>query len=117
MHTVLKMPRLALRQFTRDGAGNLFDLNSDLGEFLPWFHFRSSSGTDITNIDLGVQRCSRVGSRQHRIPARPGEMRPGATAYHPVPGPDVMEGAKHGEADYALTKPEWEARTAGDDCS
>jgi hypothetical protein len=27
---------------------------------------------------------------------------------------DVIEGSEHGEVEYALTKPEWEARTAGD---
>jgi len=33
------------------------------------------------------------------------------TAYQ---GADVIEGAEHGEVEYALTKPEWRARTAGD---
>ena len=32
----------------------------------------------------------------------------------PYEGPDAIEGAEHGEVEYALTKPEWEARTAGD---
>jgi hypothetical protein len=31
----------------------------------------------------------------------------------PYEGADVIEGAEHGEVEYALTKPEWEARTAG----
>jgi RimJ/RimL family protein N-acetyltransferase len=30
----------------------------------------------------------------------------------PYKGPDVIEGAEHGEVEYALTKPEWEARTS-----
>jgi len=29
-------------------------------------------------------------------------------------GAYAIEGAGHGEVEYALTKPEWEARTAGD---
>jgi RimJ/RimL family protein N-acetyltransferase len=32
----------------------------------------------------------------------------------PYEGSDPIEGAEHGEVEYALTKPEWEARTAGD---
>jgi RimJ/RimL family protein N-acetyltransferase len=32
----------------------------------------------------------------------------------PYEGPDVIEGAEHGEVEYALTKAEWAARTAGD---
>jgi RimJ/RimL family protein N-acetyltransferase len=32
----------------------------------------------------------------------------------PYEGSDAIEGAEHGEVEYALTKPEWEARTAGD---
>ena len=32
----------------------------------------------------------------------------------PYESSDVIEGAEHGEVEYALTKPEWEARTAGD---
>jgi RimJ/RimL family protein N-acetyltransferase len=33
------------------------------------------------------------------------------TAYD---GPDIIEGSEHGEVEYALTKPEWEALTARD---
>jgi RimJ/RimL family protein N-acetyltransferase len=32
----------------------------------------------------------------------------------PYEGPDIIEGAEHGEVEYALTRPEWEAGTAGD---
>jgi RimJ/RimL family protein N-acetyltransferase len=31
----------------------------------------------------------------------------------PYQGPYVIEGAEHGQVEYALTKPEWEARAAG----
>jgi RimJ/RimL family protein N-acetyltransferase len=32
----------------------------------------------------------------------------------PYEGRDIIEGAEHGEVEYALTRPEWEAGTAGD---
>jgi RimJ/RimL family protein N-acetyltransferase len=32
----------------------------------------------------------------------------------PYEGSDAIEGAEHGDVEYALTKPEWEACTAGD---
>jgi RimJ/RimL family protein N-acetyltransferase len=41
----------------------------------------------------------------------------GLTLVHtttPYEGPGSPEGAEHGEVEYALTKPEWEALTAGD---
>lgn len=31
----------------------------------------------------------------------------------PFEGADVIEGAEHGQVECALTRPEWEARTAG----
>ena len=31
----------------------------------------------------------------------------------PFEGADVIEGAEQGQVEYALTRPEWEARTAG----
>jgi len=31
----------------------------------------------------------------------------------PYEGSDVIEGAEHGEVEYALTKPDWEKSTAG----
>jgi RimJ/RimL family protein N-acetyltransferase len=40
----------------------------------------------------------------------------GLTMVRTIPweGPDVIEGAEHGEVEYALIKPEWETWTAGD---
>ncbi len=32
----------------------------------------------------------------------------------PYEGTDIIEGAEHGEVEYALTKPAWETRTHGD---
>jgi RimJ/RimL family protein N-acetyltransferase len=187
MRIILNTPRLTIRQFTEDDAGNLFDLNKDpmvmryltggqptpreeisdkiipfhlgvyerldrlgtwaadsaaTGEFLGWFHFRPGPGGDITNIDLGyrlrrsawnqgyategsralismgftelgVQRVFahtmmvNVGSRH--VLEKCGMTLVGTTPYQ---GDDVIEGSEHGEVEYALTKPEWQARTA-----
>ncbi len=187
MHIVLNTPRLTIRQFTEDDAGNLFDLNNDpvvmryltggrptpreeisgriipfhlgvyerldrlgtwaadsvaTGEFLGWFHFRPGPGGDITNIDLGyrlrraawhqgyategsralitmgftdlgVQRVfahtMTVNAASRHVLEKCGMTLVETTAYQ---GDDVIEGSEHGEVEYALTKPEWEARTA-----
>ncbi len=189
MRIILETPRLVLREFTEDDAGNLFDLNSDpevmrylaggrptpheeirdqiipfhlavysrldrlgtwaaqsaaTGEFLGWFHFRPGPGNDITNIDLGYRlrramwnkgyategsralirmgftglgvkrvfaHTLTVNTASRRVMEKCGLMLVRTTPYE---GPDVIEGAEHGEVEYALTKPEWEARTAGD---
>jgi RimJ/RimL family protein N-acetyltransferase len=114
------------------------------GEFLGWFHFRPGHGTDITSIDLGYRLRRSVwnkgyateGSRalidlgftglgvervfahtmtvniaSRRVLEKCGLTLVRTTAYE---GADVIEGAEHGEVEYALTKPEWETRTAGD---
>jgi RimJ/RimL family protein N-acetyltransferase len=188
VHIILETPRLALRQFTEDDVGNLFDLNSDpevmryltggkstpreeirdqiipfhlavyrrldrlgtwaaestaTGEFLGWFHFRPGHGTDITNIDLGYRLrrsawnkgYATEGSRalidmgftdlgvervfahimtvnlaSRRVMEKCGLALVRTTPYQ---GADVIEGAEHGEVEYALTRPEWETRPAG----
>jgi len=114
------------------------------GEFLGWFHFRPAGGTDITDIelgyrlrrsawnkgyategsraligtgftDLGVERVfaltMAVNAASRRVMEKCGLTLVRTTPYE---GPGVIEGAEHGEVEYALTKPEWEARTAGD---
>jgi RimJ/RimL family protein N-acetyltransferase len=115
------------------------------GEFLGWFHFRAGPGADVTNVDLGYrlrrsawnQGYATEGSRalismgftglgvervfghtmtvntaSRRVLEKCGLTLVRTTAYE---GADVIEGAEHGEVEYALIKPEWEARTAGDD--
>jgi len=114
------------------------------GEFLGWFHFRPGPGTDITNIDLGYRLrrsawnmgYATEGSRAlvsmgftdlgvervfaHtmtvNIASRRVMEKCGLTLVRTISyeGADVIEGAEHGEVEYALTKPEWETRTAGD---
>ena len=114
------------------------------GEFLGWFHFRPAPYTDITNIDLGyrlrrsawhkgyategshalinmgfadlgVERVfahtMTVNTASRRVLEKCGLRLVCTTPYD---GPDVIEGSEHGEAEYALTKPEWESAAARD---
>jgi len=114
------------------------------GEFLGWFHFRAGPGTDIANIDLGYRLrrsawhkgYATEGSRAlisagftdlgvqrvfaHTMTVNTASRRVmekcGLSLVRTIPyeGADIFEGAEYGEVEYALTKPEWEARTAGD---
>ena len=113
------------------------------GEFLGWFHFRPGPDGDITNIDLGyrlrrptwnmgyategsralismgftdlgVQRVyahtMTVNIASRRVLEKCGLTLVRTTPYERA---DVIEGAEHGEVEYALTKPEWQSRVAG----
>jgi RimJ/RimL family protein N-acetyltransferase len=112
------------------------------GEFLGWFHFRPGPSPDITNIDLGYrlrrsawnQGYATEGSRAlismgftdlgvkrvfgHTMTVNTASRhvmeKCGLTLVRTTPyeGADVIEGAEHGEVEYALTKSEWETRTA-----
>ena len=114
------------------------------GEFLGWFHFRPGPDGDIANIDLGYRLhraawnkgYATEGSRAlislgftdlgvgrvfaHTMTANTASRhvleKCGLTLVRTTAhdGPFVIEGAERGEVEYALTKPEWEARTAGD---
>jgi len=113
------------------------------GEFLGWFHFRPGPGSDLSNIDLGYRLrrsawnkgYATEGSRAlinmgftdlgvervfgHTMAVNTASRRVlekcGLTLVRTTPceGPDVIEGSEHGEVEYALTKPEWEAHAAG----
>ena len=113
------------------------------GEFLGWFHLRPDSGTDATNVelgyrlrraawnrgyategsralislgftDLGVERVfahtMTVNTASRRVMEKCGLTLVRISLYQ---GTDDIEGAEHGEVEYALTEPEWEARMAG----
>jgi RimJ/RimL family protein N-acetyltransferase len=114
------------------------------GEFLGWFHFRAGHDADITNVELGYRLhrsawnhgYATEGSRAlislgftdlgvervwaHTMTVNAGSRhvleKCGLTVVRTIPwqGPDVIEGAEHGEVEYALIKPEWETWTAGD---
>jgi RimJ/RimL family protein N-acetyltransferase len=111
------------------------------GEFLGWFHFWPGHGADITNVDLGYRLrrsewnkgYATEGSRAligmgftdlgvervfaHTMTVNTASRRVmekcGLTLVRTTPyeGADVIEGAEHGEIEYALTRPEWETRT------
>ena len=126
-----------------DRLGTWAAESTPTGEFLGWFHFRPGPGTDITNVDLGYRlrrsawhqgyategSCAlismgftdlgvervfahtmTVNTASRRVLEKCGLTLVCTTAYQ---GADVIEGAEHGEVEYALTKPEWQARTAG----
>jgi RimJ/RimL family protein N-acetyltransferase len=111
------------------------------GEFLGWFHFRPGTDDDITNIDLGYRLrrsawnkgYATEGSRalvamgftdlevdrvfahtltvnvaSRRVMEKCGLTLVRTTQYH---GADAIEGSEHGEVEYELTKPEWQALT------
>ena len=117
------------------------------GEFLGWFHFRPGPDADLANIDLGYRLrrsawnkgYATEGSRalismgftelavervfahtmtlnaaSRRVLEKCGLTLVGTTPYE---GPFEIEGGEHGQVEYALTKIEWEALTAGDTCS
>jgi len=66
-------------------------------------------------IDLGAERVFGH-TMTVNIASRRVMEKCGLTLVRTIPyeGPDVIEGSEHGEVEYALTKPEWEARTADD---
>jgi RimJ/RimL family protein N-acetyltransferase len=125
-----------------DRLGTWAAESASTGEFLGWFHFRPGPGTDVTNIDLGyrlrrsawnkgyategsralismgftdlgVERVFAhtltVNATSRRVLAKCGLTLVRTTPYD---GADTIEGSEHGEVEYALTKPEWQARTA-----
>jgi RimJ/RimL family protein N-acetyltransferase len=111
------------------------------GEFVGWFHFRPGPDKDITNIDLGYRLrrpawnkgyategslalidmgftdlgVQRVYAHTMTVNAASRHVleKCGLTLVRTTPwdGPDVIEGSEHGEVEYALTRPEWRART------
>ena len=112
------------------------------GEFLGWFHLRPGHGTEITNVELGYRlrraawnqgyategsralidmgfaslRVDRVFGDTMTVNAGSRHVmeKCGMTLVRTVPyeGAFDIEGAERGEVEYALTRQEWEARTA-----
>ena len=122
------------------GLGTWAAESAATGEFLGWFHFRPGQGADVSNVDLGyrlrrsawnkgyategsralirmgftglgVERVfahtMTVNAASRRVMEKCGLTLVGTTPYR---GADPVEGAEHGEVEYALTRPEWEAR-------
>jgi RimJ/RimL family protein N-acetyltransferase len=112
------------------------------GEFLGWFHFRPDGGTDVTNVDLGYRLRRAVWNQGYATEGSRALIRMGFTSLGvervyahtltinaasrrvmekcgltlvrtgPYEGPVPIEGAEHGEVEYALTKREWQALNA-----
>lgn len=127
-----------------DRLGTWAAQSTATGEFLGWFHLRPGPGTDITNTELGYRLrrsawrkgYATEGSRAlirtgftdlgverifgHTMTVNTASRRVmekcGMTVVRTIPyeGSDPIEGAEHGEVEYAVTRPEWEARTASD---
>jgi RimJ/RimL family protein N-acetyltransferase len=125
-----------------DRLGTWAAESSATGEFLGWFHFRPGADGNLTNIDLGYRLCRSAWNRGYategslalismgftdlgvervyghtmaantasrRVLEKCGLRLVRTTAYD---GSDSIDGSEHGEVEYALTKPEWEGRTA-----
>ena len=127
-----------------DRLGSWAAESAATGEFLGWFHFRPGPDGDVTNIDLGYRLrrpawhkgYATEGSRAlisrgftdlgvgrvfaHTMTVNTASRhvleKCGLTLVRTTPyeGPHIIEGAEQGAVEYALTKPEWEARIAGD---
>jgi RimJ/RimL family protein N-acetyltransferase len=93
--------------------------NIDLGYRLrrpAWNHGYATEGSraliNMGFTDLGVQRVfghtMTVNNASRHVLEKCGLTLVRTTAYH-GPDADVIDGAEHGEVEYALTKPEWEA--------
>jgi RimJ/RimL family protein N-acetyltransferase len=124
-----------------DRLGTWAAESTGTGEFLGWFHLRPGPGGDITNADLGYRlrrsawnkgyategsralisrgftdlgiervfaHTLTVNAASRRVLEKCGLALVRTTPYE---GPGIIEGAEHGEVEYALTKPEWQART------
>jgi RimJ/RimL family protein N-acetyltransferase len=93
--------------------------NVDLGYRLrrsAWNHGYATEGSRalirMGFTDLGVRRVfahtMTVNTASRRVMEKCGLTLVGTSAYE-GPDADIIDGAEHGEVEYALTKPEWEA--------
>jgi RimJ/RimL family protein N-acetyltransferase len=125
------------RRFDRLGTWAAEDAAS--GEFLGWFHFRAAGRTDVTNVDLGYRLRQAAWNKGYATEGSRALIRMGFTSLgvervyaHTLTvngasrrvmekcgltlvragtyeGPVPIEGAEHGEVEYALTRREWQA--------
>ncbi len=121
-----------------DRLGTWAAESTGTGEFLGWFHFRPGPDADPTNIDLGYRLRRSAWHKGYATEGSRALIRMGftelpvervfahtmtvnvasrhvlekcdLTLVHTVPyeGPFEIEGAEHGEVEYAITKPEWQ---------
>jgi RimJ/RimL family protein N-acetyltransferase len=113
------------------------------GEFLGWFHLRPGPGEDVTNMELGYRLRRSAWNKGYATEGAHALIGMGftdlgaervfghtmavnaASRYvmekcgmtlvrtFPYEGTDVIEGAELGEVEYALTRADWQSRTAG----
>jgi RimJ/RimL family protein N-acetyltransferase len=123
-----------------DRLGTWAAESTSTGEFLGWFHLRPGPGDDITNVDLGYRLRRSAWHYGYATEGSRALIRMGFTDLNvvrvfahtmtvhtasrhimekcgltlvrttPYEGTDPVEGAEQGEVEYALTRPEWEAR-------
>jgi RimJ/RimL family protein N-acetyltransferase len=126
-----------------DRLGTWAAESADSGEFLGWFHFRPGPDGDTANIDLGYRlrrtawnkgyategsrvlislgftdlgvgrvfaHTMAVNTASRHVLEKCGLTLVRTTGYE---GPYPIEGAEHGEVEYALTRPQWETRGTG----
>lgn len=121
-----------------NGLGTWAAESRDAGEFLGWFHFRPGPGQDITNVDLGYRLRRAAWNKGYATEGSLALIRKGFTELgvnrvfahtmtvnaasrrvmekcgltlvrtSPYEGTEPVEGAEHGEVEYALTRTEWE---------
>jgi len=113
------------------------------GEFLGWFHLRPGPGQDTSNIELGYRLRRATWNKGYATEGSAALIEMGFAELEatrafgltmtvnaasrrvmekcgltlvrtfPYDGPGPVEGAEHGEVEYALTRAEWEANRDG----
>ena len=116
--------------------------SSASGEFLGWFHFRPGPGKDIQNAELGYRLRRAEWNKGYATEGSRALISKGFTSLgverifahtmavnaasrrvlekcglvcvrtFPYDGPDVIEGAEHGEVEYALARAAWQQAAA-----
>lgn len=121
-----------------DRLGTWAAESASSGEFLGWLHFRPGPGDDITNVDLGYRLRRSWWNQGYATEGSGALVSMGFTdlgvtrVFAHAMAVNVasrrvlekcgltlvrsIEGGEQGEVEYALTKQEWEARIAGDNC-
>jgi RimJ/RimL family protein N-acetyltransferase len=130
----------AYQQYDRLGTWAAEELAT--GEFLGWFHLRPGPGADVSNVELGYRLRQVTWGRGYATEGSTALIKLAFTELDvarvfavtmtvnaasrrvlekcglawvrtfPFDGTGPVEGAEHGEVEYALTRAEWEASRA-----
>jgi RimJ/RimL family protein N-acetyltransferase len=136
--TVIPFHLSVYRRFDR--LGTWAAETAATGEFLGWFHFRPGHRTDVTDIDLGYRLRRSAWNKGYATEGSQALIDMGFTSLgaqrvfahimaantasrrvaekcglrlvctRPYEGGHPVDGAEQGEVEYAITRPEWEAR-------